>query len=266
MSDEADIKAGGAEPKVTFGDIVKKLGPASWLALAAVAVPPLGGFLILGFIDTIAQWLTGHKEAGVWIYAAAFAVAAGLALLPTYSQSILGGWAFGISTGFPAALVGFVVGSAIGYAIARPVASDRVARLFAEHPRWVVVREALIGRGFWRTLGIVTLLRLPPNSPFAATNLVLASVRVPWVIYLVGTAVGMSPRTFAAVWLGHSLQGQFTSMKLALEQDKPAWLIIGGIALTVVVVIVVLGVFGHIANQALKRVTNGGERRTPVKG
>lgn len=244
------------EPQAaSFGDIVRRLGPASWLAVLALAAPPLGGFLVLGFIDTIAQWLESHGDVGPWIYAAAFAVSAGLALLPTYSQSILGGWAFGLSVGYPAALGGFVGGAAIGYAIARPVASQRVDALISERPTWAAVRDALIGRGFWKTLGIVTLLRLPPNSPFAATNLVLASVRVPWPTYLLGTAIGMSPRTGAAVWLGQKLHGDFTSMREALDAGQPLWLKIGAIALTILLVFVVLGVIGHVANKALRRVT-----------
>lgn len=244
--------------KQTFGEVVKKLGPASVLAVVALAAPPLGGFVILGFIDTIAQWLESHGAWGPWIYAGAFAVTAGLALLPTYSQSILGGWAFGLRVGYPGALAGFVVGSAIGYAIARPVASKRVETLIEEHPKWMAVRDALIGRGFWRTLGIVTLLRLPPNSPFAATNLVLASVRAPLAPFLIGTAVGMSPRTAAAVWLGQRLHGDFTSMRAALDEGQPLWLKIGALALTIVVVIIVLGVIGHIAKKALQHVTAGG--------
>jgi MFS family permease len=36
---------------------------------------------------------------------------------------------------------------------------------------------------------IVTLVRLPPNSPFAITNLVLASAGVPRPVYLLGTAI-----------------------------------------------------------------------------
>lgn len=246
-----------SEPKVSFGEVVRKLGPASWLALAAVVAPPLGGFLVLGFIDSIAQWLESHGAMGPWIYAAAFAVTAGLALLPTYSQSILGGWAFGLVGGYPAALAGFVGGAAIGYSIARPVASERVGKLIDEHPKWVAVRNALLGGGFWKTLGIVTLLRLPPNSPFAATNLVLASVRVPWHTYLIATAIGMTPRTAAAVWLGQRLHGEFSSVAAAMKEGQPLWMKIGAIAVTIVVVIIVLAVIGHIANKALKRVTVG---------
>ncbi|MBL8746019.1 MAG: TVP38/TMEM64 family protein [Phycisphaerae bacterium] len=237
--------------------ILKRLGFASVLAVVAVVLPPLGGFLVLGYMDTIAQWLDSHREYGPAVYACAFAVLAGLALLPTYAQAILGGWAFGIAGGFPAALVGFFGGSLIGYAVARPTASERVTRVIDEQPKWAAVRDALVPaahdprHGSLRTLGIVTLLRLPPNSPFAITNLVLASVRVPLWIYSVGTIVGMAPRTLAAVWLGDALHGQFASIREGLSAPKPWWLFAAMIAGTVVV----LGIIGVIANKAVERVT-----------
>lgn len=238
---------------------LKRLGPASILAVVALALPPLGGFLVLGYMDTIAQWLESHREAGPWIYAGAFAVLAGLALLPTYAQAILGGWAFGVVGGFPAAMAGFTGGALIGYGVARPTASARVTTLIDEQPKWAAVRDALVPsahdahRGVLRTLGIVTLLRLPPNSPFAITNLVLASVRVPLWIYAVGTIVGMAPRTLAAVWLGQTLHGQFSSIAEGLDAKKPWWLFVAMIVAT----LIVLGIIGMIANKAIERVTKG---------
>lgn len=239
--------------------LFQRLGFASYLALAAIALPPLGGFLVIGYMDTISKWFESHAAAGPVIYAVAFAALAGFALLPTYAQSILGGWAFGILIGVPAALVGFTGGALIGYAVARPTASERVTKVINEQPKWSAVRDALVpsaehpDRGFWKTLGIVTLLRLPPNSPFAITNLVLASVRVPLVIYIIGTVVGMAPRTAAAVWLGATLHTQFASIREGLDAPKPWWLIAVGIGS----VIVVLGVIGVIANKAVERVTRG---------
>ncbi|MDX2116381.1 MAG: VTT domain-containing protein, partial [Planctomycetota bacterium] len=236
---------------MSLGSVVKKLGPTSVLAVMALVLPPLGGFLVIGFMDTIATWLESHRAAGPWIYAGAFAVLAGLALLPTYAQAILGGWAFGLAVGYPAALAGFTGAALLGYAVARPTAGERVTKLIDEQPKWAAVRDALLpeashGRshGFWRTLGIVTLLRLPPNSPFAITNLLLASVRVPLHIYIIGTVLGMAPRTFVAVWLGATLHQQFTSIREGLDAKKPWWLLAAGFVVT----LLVLGVIGAIAN------------------
>lgn len=258
IQDPSDQPAKGPDAPAHAGappTLLEKLGPASILAIVSLVLPPLGGFLILGFMDTIATWLTSHGVSGIILYAVTFALAAGLAFLPTYSQSILGGWAFGISTGFSAALGGFVGGAAIGYAIARPVASSRVNAIINEHPRWAIVRDEILSAGFWRTLVLVTLIRLPPNSPFAITNLVLASVRMPWLTFMLGTALGMSPRTFAAVWLGHHLKAQFASLREALSADKPVWLIICGIALSILVVMIILGIVGMVAKRSLDKMT-----------
>lgn len=241
--------------------LLKRLGFASVLAIAAVALPPISGFLVLGYMDTIARWFDSHREYGLAIYIAAFAVLSGLALLPTYAQAILGGWAFGIVGGFPAAMLGFTGGALIGYGVARPTASDRVTKVIDSEPKWAAVRDALLpssqGRkgGTLRTLAIVTLLRLPPNSPFAITNFVLASVRVPLWIYCIGTIIGMAPRTFAAVWLGHALHGQIASItKEEIKKGTPWWLF----ALGIVAMVVVLAVIGLIANRAIERVTRSG--------
>lgn len=238
-------------PQESAGDIVKRLGPTSVLAAVAAFLPPLGSIVLFWKINAIGTWLREHSS-GVSIYITGFAIAAGLALVPTYASAILGGWAFGFNVGLPAALAGFLGGSLIGYGIARPTAGERVETLIAEHPKWKAVREALVGGSPLKTLGIVTLLRVPPNSPFAVTNLVLASVRVPLWIYSLGTLVGMAPRTAAVVFLASKLQNM--AAKNAAEEaakQQPWWVFALGIAITVVV----LGILGLIANHAIKRAT-----------
>ena len=234
------------------GAIFRRLGPASFLAIIAAAFPAIGGFVLLAFVGTIAAWLQTHGTAGVTLYATVFAVGSGFALLPTYSQAILGGWAFGFSPGLPAALAGFVGGALIGYGVARTASGDRVTALINEKPKWKAVYDALLGAGFWQTLGIVTLLRIPPNSPFAITNLVMAATRVPIVPYIIGTFVGMTPRTAVAVYLGTRLEQDFST-------GKPWWMIVTSIALA----IIVIAVIGHIGNQAIARIAAASERETP---
>lgn len=219
------------------------------LGIVAAFMPAIGGFLILAYADTLGTWLKSHGVSGVLIYAAAFAVLSGLALLPTYAQAFLGGWAFAFSWAFPAAMAGFLGGSLIGYEVARGASGDRVEKIVEEKPKLLAVRNALVGRGFWPTLGIVTLLRLPPNSPFAITNLVMASVQVARLPFILGTLIGMAPRTAAAVFIG----GLFRDMTAgeALKGDKPWWAyaVAGGTALVVLVII------GAIAKRAIDRVT-----------
>ncbi|MDF1869172.1 MAG: hypothetical protein P1U30_02180, partial [Phycisphaerales bacterium] len=60
--------------------------------------------------------------------------------------------------------------------------------------------------------------------------------------YVMATAIGMAPRTFAAVWIGN----QITSWD---EYNKPKWLVIAGIVLMVVVIMIL----GQMANKAIDK-------------
>lgn len=238
-----------ASPDPGLGEIFRRLGPAGYLAVAWAALPALGGFLLLANIGAIADWLVGHKGLGLGLYIAIFVFSAGFGLLPTYAQAFLGGWAFRFSIGLPAALAGFVGGSMVGYVTARMASQDRAEKLIAENPKAMAVRDALIGHGFWKTLGIVTLLRIPPNSPFALTNLVMASTGVSKRAFVIGTALGMAPRTAVAVYLATQVQS------LTDETVKtPMGLKIAGIAIA----IVVFGVLYYIGDRAVKKVTRKG--------
>jgi uncharacterized membrane protein YdjX (TVP38/TMEM64 family) len=207
----------------------------------------------------IADWLKGHGTFGVVLYAVTFAVLAGVALLPTYAQSALGGYAFGLAVGAPAAIVGFGVASLIGFGIARRVSRDRVEQLIETQPKWRAIREALLGptddagvrtpAGFWKTTGMIALIRMPPNSPFALTNLVLASVKVPLGSFVLGTMIGMAPRTTIAVFIGSLVEGALTEDNL--KQVAPAWLWYVGIAVSIGIMVFI----ALIAQKALNSVT-----------
>ena len=93
--------------------------------------------------------------------------------------------------------------------------------------------------------GRVTLLRLPPNSPFATTNFLMAATRVPLAAYLLGTLAGMAPRTAAVVYFGSGLS------QLDLKNHAS----LASLAVSLVLTIIVIAVIGRLANQALAKVT-----------
>lgn len=240
------------ETRAAEPSLFKRLGAAGPLAVVAAIMPALAGIALLWKINVVSEWLRTHGAWGACVYAAAFALLAGLALLPTYAQALLGGWAFGFALGMPAALAGFAGGAMIGYEVARRLSKDRVQAVIDEKPKWRAVRDALVGgrdAGFWKTTGLVTLLRLPPNSPFALTNLVMAGVRVPRLPYFIGTVVGMAPRTALAVMLGAGINVELT--KETLEAAMPLKLNLGMLFVTVAFVLII----GHLATKAIARVT-----------
>lgn len=255
MSEDPNASTNPPNNEESLGQIIKRLGPAAWLGIAWTIMPAIMGFLLLANMDFATEILIGTEEEpglslpmGVALYVGIFIITAGLGLLPTYSQAILAGFAFGIAWGFPAALLGFGGASIIGYFVAGRVARKRVESEIHNHPKAEIVRDAFIRHGFARALFILTLLRVPPNSPFALMNYVMSVSGVKLVPFLIATVVGMAPRTFAAVWIG----SQVSSWD---EVEKPKWLIIGGIVLAVVILVGL----GKLANKAIDQAIKAGE-------
>lgn len=257
----SDSPAGGSSVRNEPGSLSmedirrlgKRLGPAGPLALISATLPAIGGFVLLGSLKLIGPWLREHADVGVGLYIAIYALSSGLAILPTYAQSFLGGWAFGFAHGTMAATGGLVGGAVVGYLVARRAAGQRVVTLIAEQPKWKAVYDTLLRGGFWKTLAIVTLVRLP-SSPFAVTNLILAATRVGFAPYVIGTVVGILPRTAVAVYLAAS------ASKLDFSEGSARWFWIAG----VVAAVAIAGLIGYWANQAIARVTAADAPQTPV--
>lgn len=253
---QASSRKAPTEPKdESLGDIIKRLGPAAWLGIAWAIMPAIAGITLLVNMRYAQELLIGTEAEpglplaqGVAIYVAIFIVTAGLGLLPTVSQAILAGFAFGINWGFPAALLGFAGASVIGYFVARYVARSRIESEIHKHKKVGIIRDAFIRHGFARALLILTLLRVPPNSPFALTNYAMSVSGVRFVPYMIATIVGMAPRTFAAVWIGAQAETWD-------QVHKPKWLIIGGIVLAIVILVGL----GQLANKAIEQAMRRGE-------
>jgi uncharacterized membrane protein YdjX (TVP38/TMEM64 family) len=77
------------------------------------------------------------------------------------------------------------------------------------------------------------------------SNVALASVRVPWGTYLLATAVGLAPRTYAEVWIG----AQWRTLNFHSEHLVVHALLSAAVAVLVVVVL------GLLADRALRHVT-----------
>jgi uncharacterized membrane protein YdjX (TVP38/TMEM64 family) len=231
--------------------LARALGATGLLGLAWTAAPAVCGTLLLASLAPVSEWLLYHRPVGLALYTVVFVLGAGLGFLPTYAQSILGGWVFGVAAGLPAALLGFTGGGWLGYAVARRVSRDRVENLIAGNARARAIRDALVGRGRFRTLLVVTLLRLPPNSPFALTNLVMATTGVPLPAFLAGTLLGMLPRTAVAVALAAAAASTGAEDIQTFVRHRGPLLLVAG----VVGGFAVLGVLGAIARHALRRVT-----------
>jgi uncharacterized membrane protein YdjX (TVP38/TMEM64 family) len=224
---------------------MRRLGAAGPVGIALSFWPPLGGFLLLTTLTQLGPWLRAHGGAGMAVYVFIAGLLIGISFLPTFACAILAGWAFGFLAGWPLAVVAITAGSVIAYAIGRWIARDRLIEIIEERPKWNAVYRALLNTSSTKTIFVVTLLRIPPASPFALTNFALAAARVPLTQYIIGTIVGIIPRTAMAAYAAAQLE------QFRLKDVGDRWTTVAGIVATVVVTVVL----GMLANRALRRVT-----------
>lgn len=252
--DAATLAPGSAPGGDASESVFERLGPAAWLGIAWASLPlVLGLTIFVRYRGAVADWLRHHEDLGPAAYLGAFVLTAGLGLLPTWTQAVIGGYAFGQWVGFALALIGFTGASVVGFLVTKSIAGDRVEAEIEKHTKAKIVRDALVGSGPLKTLWIVILVRMPPNSPFSLMNLVLTSVRVPFGTYLAGTLIGMAPRTFVYAMIGASIVS-FDKL------TKPGWFVWGGIAAT----LVVLFILSHIANKAIERALGSTQAGNPA--
>ncbi len=226
--------------------LMRRLGAAGPVALVLSFWPPLGGFVLLASLTALGPWLRDHGPIGMATYVLVTGFLMGISFVPTYSCAILAGWAFGFFPGWPLAMLTITLASLIAYVIARWIAQDRVLAVIRERPKWAAIHHALLGGDSWRTLLVVTLLRVPPQSPFAIANFALAAAKVPLLQYTVGTLIGVAPRTALAAFVAAQLE-QLRFKDISLDK----WMVFAGIGATIIVCVIL----GTMANRALQHVT-----------
>lgn len=221
------------------------LGRATPVAIAATAIPILGSVTMIIAGPLLANWLRSQGTMGVIYFTITFAILGSIAFAPTYTTSAIAGWTFGFARGFPAVIIGTVLGATFCFLSAKRVAGDRVASTFHEHPRWDVVRRALLEENKLKTLWIVFLMRLSPVLPFGTANVLLATSGVPFGIYVLGTLLGLAPR-MGLVALAAASAGNLDPES---EGNWVMW-VVGAVATLVCIAIMIV-----IGQHALARAT-----------
>ncbi len=224
---------------------LQELGNLTPIALVTAFLPMIGSTILLIVAYPLGNWLRENWEIGTLLFLLGVLFFCGLALLPTNVIGIIGGFAFGFNLGIAVLMCGVVGAATISFLIHSRIVGDKLPHVFETHPKAQAIYEALIGENVWRTFLIVALLRLTPAMPFALTNFLMASARVPLKSYVAGTFVGMLPRSSAVVVVGAGLS------ELSFNNSQDAWLIIFGIIATIITVVVI----GSISKRALDRLT-----------
>ncbi|MDM7921581.1 MAG: VTT domain-containing protein [Pyrinomonadaceae bacterium] len=224
---------------------VRELGRLTPMALVATFLPVLGSVTLIAFLQPIGGWLRINWETGSFVYLASTIFFCGLSLLPTNVIGLVGGWAFGFELGL-AILISGIVGSAfISFLINSRISGGKLPDIADRYPKAAAVYRSLVKDNFWRTTAIVILLRISVIMPFALTNFLMASARVPIRSFLIGTAVGMFPRSAAVAFIGSGLS------ELDISNTRDTYIFALGVAATIFTVIVI----ATISRRALERIT-----------
>lgn len=215
-------------------------GPPALLALlgggAVLAKDHIKEFLDY-FIDLVDTWGPGG-------YLAYMAVYAGLELLavPAIPLTMAAGAIFGIVPGTAVVSAAATIASTAAFLISRYVARDRVKRYAAHHPKFAAIDRA-IGRDGFR---VVTLLRLSPLLPFAASNYLYGLTSVELGPYVLGSWLGMLPGTAAYVAAG-TYSRQLLDGEAGVEPGVHGWQLALGLGASALVIAYI----GRLAKEAL---------------
>jgi uncharacterized membrane protein YdjX (TVP38/TMEM64 family) len=225
---------------------VKETGNLTPIALVTTFLPILGSATLLIIAVPLGFWLRENWEIGTVLYFLGIIFFCGLALLPTNVIGVIGGWAFSFELGIAILISGVVGAAVISFLIHRRIIGRTLPEVFETHPKAQAVYHALLEQNPWRTTLIIFLVRVSVIMPFALTNFLMASARVPLKYYVAGTFFGMLPRSSAVVFVGAGLS------ELSFENPQDSRFLILSIAATIISVIII----GSISKRALERMTN----------
>lgn len=170
--------------------------------LAALAAVVGTAFVVVALsgslsADRVRDWIDGFGAAGPMVFIALSTVL-GCAFFPGPLLAAASGLLFGTALGTPVAIVAATLSAALACMLSRWAAGDAIERLGG---RRVKAMAAFVERrGFLSVLYV----RLVPGVPYTTFNYAVGLTRVSLVAFVLATAIGTTPRTFAYVALGGS--------------------------------------------------------------
>ncbi|MEW6120967.1 MAG: VTT domain-containing protein [Pseudomonadota bacterium] len=170
------------------------------VVLGAVLLAAVGAAIVWrDRIDPAAlqAWVEGAGAAGPAVFVALYALATVL-FLPGSVLTLAGGALFGPLWGTLWNLTGATLGASLAFLVARTLGADWVARRAG--PRLQRLNDGVSSEG-WRFIAFV---RLVPVFPFNLLNYALGLTRIPFLTYVIASAVFMLPAAFAYTWLGYA--------------------------------------------------------------
>jgi uncharacterized membrane protein YdjX (TVP38/TMEM64 family) len=212
---------------------MRDFGKIGSIAGVTTVLPIAGSTLLLTFVYQIGPWLQEHQWFGIFIFVFFMTICCGLALLATNILGIVSGFAFDFQIGVIAHLSGIIGASTLMFLLSKRYASKNFLSIIDRKPKFRAIHNALVNESFFKTLLIITLVRLSPAIPFSLTNFLISATGISFTTFILGTFLGMLPRASALVFVGSSLS------ELDFSQPQESWLLFLGILATILAISVI---------------------------
>jgi len=164
--------------------------------------------------------------------------------LPASPLMLSSGYIFGLAGGFAISIFALVTAASISFALARTVLKPQLTAVLKDNDTFRDVNRAVQVEGF----KIVALLRLAPVLPFALSNYAYGSTQLGFLDFVLATAIGCSPGTFAAVYFATA------ATEAGAGSDTPWYYYAGGALATAVL----LKLVTDIAQRAVQESIDSG--------
>lgn len=145
-------------------------------------------------------WIVAHPLLGPAAYTLLYAIIVACSLPVASFVTVVGGFLFGAWFGTLWAAVGATVGATAVFLAARSALGDRLRSRAGS--RLARLEAEFRDNGF----SYLLFLRLVPAFPFWLVNIAPAMIGMPLGRFIVATALGILPGTFAFAYFGYGLQ------------------------------------------------------------
>jgi uncharacterized membrane protein YdjX (TVP38/TMEM64 family) len=150
--------------------------------------------------------------------------------LPTSPYMLLAGFLFGLVKGLAVIWVGGMIGSALGFLLARTMARDWIERRLKRRSFFIALDRAIGRRG----LLVVTLTRMVMVIPYPLLNYALGLTKVRFRDYFIGTNVGMVLPFALFVFLGTTASDVTAIMRGDVHFGRNEWIVASVVFVAVV--------------------------------
>lgn len=217
--------------------------PVGVVALAA-ALPLVGVSGLVVYAGELQPLLESSSPTRLGLLVVVIgAILTGMALLPTHAVSLSAGWLFGATTGSIVAITSVTLGALVGFVVFKFLSGSSVERFIKENEKTDRIYRSLLGTPAIGMIFLISLIRLSPLVPFAATNATLSVANIPFRQFLIGSVVGLAPRVILVAVFGAGLA------ELTWETPESPLLKYLGLATTVVMLICIT----FFSKRALKK-------------